>query len=147
MSAKYHKQSFHLSQSRKARKEHKCYSCKLPIAKGEKYSIEKGVFDNAFYCDKHCADCAQMLNQITTLFPDVADDGMLETAYTMYKEYVMDEDFEALKQEVGEDTYNAYLRVAKKCDEAWYCRECQEFLASIEVEYDETCTHCGEPVE
>ena len=44
----------------KARKEHKCHECGSIILIGEKYLVEKEVFDGVFSTHKTCLPCKEV---------------------------------------------------------------------------------------
>lgn len=39
------------------RKEHRCYLCELPIAKGERHRVHVGIFDGEFHRSRYHAQC------------------------------------------------------------------------------------------
>jgi len=43
-----------------ARKEHLCSECRRDILKGEKYRIDRGVWDGEFSSHKICLDCLSL---------------------------------------------------------------------------------------
>ena len=49
-----------------ARKDHRCEFCRKKIAKGEKYSREKGLYDNEFFERILCIPCNKMLDEFVS---------------------------------------------------------------------------------
>ena len=49
-----------------ARKDHWCEFCRKKIAKGEKYSREKGLYDNEFFERILCIPCNKMLDEFVS---------------------------------------------------------------------------------
>jgi hypothetical protein len=54
---------------RKAAKEHRCYECAKPIAKGDLYQVTSGVWDGRGDSFKWCDTCATIANLAEGMHP------------------------------------------------------------------------------
>lgn len=89
------------SHIRKARKQHTCDYCGLPIAKGEKYHSSTHVYDNMIYSWKshfHCETIASKLNMF-----DWCDEGVTGEDF---QEFIKDEYCNIMSDKYP-DTYEA----------------------------------------
>lgn len=63
------------SEERTARKEHHCGECGKPIAKGEQYLYESGIWDGSASSFKTCLACRDVREHFVNACSGVDDDG------------------------------------------------------------------------
>lgn len=81
------------AEERTATKEHRCGECRRTIEKGERLTVETGLWDGAWYTHKTCVDC---LSIRTTFFCT----WIYETLFDELRDYI---------QNVGGNVPNACM--------------------------------------
>lgn len=75
----------------KARKEHRCSFCNLPIKVGQTYTAQSNIFEGDFYVwksHKRCDDIATELNMWNYVDEGVTDDDFYEIVKNEHHELV-----------------------------------------------------------
>lgn len=57
--------TFHCATKVRARKPHRCYCCRGPIPKGDKYVREAGVYEGDFYSLKMHEGCSDLATRVS----------------------------------------------------------------------------------